>query len=150
MKLERGALIAEIIGGIAVVLSLVFVGRELSQSNALNRAATYQSMMVSINEAIRPVYEDAEMTPLWVASQTGRIDELTEAERARVRQVVIAMFRLYDSAFYSYEYSTLGESEWNRIETQVCRQKSFMTDLAWTAIENTISESFNEFIEAKC
>jgi len=150
MKLEKWALIAEIIGGLAVVLSLVFVGRELNQSNALNRAATYQSMMVSLNEAIRPVYEDAEMTPLWIASQTGRIDELTEAERGRVRQVIIAMFRLYDSAFYSYEYSTLGQSEWSRIEAQVCRQRRFMTDLTWTAIRNTISDSFNELIEAKC
>jgi hypothetical protein len=107
-------------------------------------------MMVSLNDAIRPVYEDAEMTPLWIASQTGRIDELTETERGRVRQVIIAMFRLYDSAYYSYEYSTLGEEEWSRIEAQICRQRSFMNDLTWTAIRNTISDAFNEFIEEKC
>ena len=56
MKLERWALIAEIVGGVAIVLSLIFVGLQVRQSaeqTALNtdaiRADAIQSLVGQIS-----------------------------------------------------------------------------------------------------
>ena len=45
MKLEKWALIAEIIGGIAIVLSLVFVGIEIRRNTNAAYAATYDQIL---------------------------------------------------------------------------------------------------------
>ncbi len=50
MKLEKWALIAEIIGGVAIVLSLLFVGLEIRGNTQVARAEAYESNIDSINE----------------------------------------------------------------------------------------------------
>ncbi len=45
MRLKRWALVAEIVGGVAIILSLVFVGLQIADGNREARAATMQSIL---------------------------------------------------------------------------------------------------------
>ncbi len=68
MKLQKWALLAEILGGIAVVVSLIFVGYQVQQSNeqaALNtsalRLAAYQQLIEGISEFNIQTLQNAEL-----------------------------------------------------------------------------------------
>ena len=126
MKLEKWALIAEIIGGLAIVLSLVFVGFQLQQTNQLNRANTYLQIMENLNQATAEVHSIESTFEAWTDLSenitAGNIDAEYSTEQVReIRFVLGQLFRLYDAAFYAREYSMIGEVEWSRMERNICR-----------------------------
>ena len=77
MKLEKWALIAEIIGGVAVVFSLIYVGFQVAQNTQAIRINTVQqSLSWILNESEHILlYEDLR--------ETMRVDDLTSLSAMR-------------------------------------------------------------------
>jgi len=60
MQLKKYALIAEIVGGLAIVLSMFFVGYELHQSNKTSIQTATQAVVSDYAATLRTLSEDAE------------------------------------------------------------------------------------------
>ena len=60
MKLEKYARVAEIIGGLAVVVGLIFVGLELRRNTLMQRVTTTQTLVVDYENAIDTIGQDAD------------------------------------------------------------------------------------------
>ena len=60
MKLKKYARSAEIIGRLAVVLDLIFVGLELRQNTLMQRVTATQALVVDYENAIDTIGQDAE------------------------------------------------------------------------------------------
>jgi len=155
MKLEKWALIAEIIGGLAIVLSLVFVGVQLQQTNQLNRANTYLGLMESLNQADAETHAIEASFEAWTAftenTRAGKVDAEYSSEQIREIQFALSQrFRIYDAAFYAREYSMIGDVEWMRMERQICRLADNIGGLWETWVRSGRSDGFVSFVENEC
>ena len=126
-RLQRYALIAEIIGGAAIVVSLIFVGYQVKQSTKeaeLNRRAlelaTYQSLTQNFEGLHDPLVNDHEFATIWEKSINS--DLLTAVERRRLRAFAGRNFRHGDLAFNHFRQGSLNEETLNNfLEIVVAR-----------------------------
>lgn len=114
-KLQVWALGAEIIGGLAVVLSLGVVAYELNQSNfqaELNTRAleisAYQSLINSIIDKNTLIASDPELVTIRLKSSSNP-DDLTPEERTRINSYYMSLIRHGDMAYFQYERGAIDQ-----------------------------------------
>ena len=82
MTLKKIALIAEVIGGFAVILGLIFVGLELQQNTKMQRVTATQTLVVDYESAVDIMGQDTETACIYVRGING-LDNLNGIERYR-------------------------------------------------------------------
>ncbi len=87
MTLEQWAYIGEIAAAAAVIASLLYLGIQVRQSNALSRAQTSQSMIQMARQEILSVVEPPE---IWSAFTK---DEISNQEKIKLNQWLISSMR---------------------------------------------------------
>lgn len=108
-SLNKFALIAEIIGGIAVVLSLIFVGLEVRQGSEETARSTRIAEMEAYQDLVDRLYElnNLIITDEGFADAYARIrrceDYASEAEMYRMTRFGFSVIRHGDVAFHQYE-----------------------------------------------
>ncbi len=107
-KLQVFALWAEILGGIAIVVSLIFVGVQLSQSNSLATTDALREGTELWTDAYVYALGTEESTAFFVRA-INRCDDLSMAERGRFFAVFSKFISAYDNVFNQYEYGRLRE-----------------------------------------
>ena len=127
--MELGA-IGELVGGVAVIASLVYVGLQVRQNTRATLAASHHAMADSFNEINLAFARDAELARVFRKGNGGRGD-LTEDERVQYDFIHMAIFRTFEThffqsrsgAFYGWEsessveslISSIGAREWWRV-----------------------------------
>ncbi|MBL4869322.1 MAG: hypothetical protein JKX72_00035 [Robiginitomaculum sp.] len=116
-SLQKWALVAEIVGGVAIVLSLAFVGfqiRQGSEQTELNTRAVevsaYQDLISQMNNMYLELLGDSEMNDLVFMFMTN---ELVPDEQQR-RQLFIYMgyvFRHAEMAYYQFSRGLISEEQ---------------------------------------
>jgi len=100
-KLQQYALVAEIIGGIAVVCSLLFVGMQIRQSSQVSEINAYQELIAQITVMNTVRVEDPEFAELFWRFDHGEPPRDT-GERARLEAFLYMVFRHGDLAYRQY------------------------------------------------
>ena len=147
-KLSDWASIAEIISGIAVVITLLLVVSGINENTEVMRAAAFDRNMESINQWRAQLAQDEELLRIW-QRRDQRVD-LTEVERGRLNFLTFSLWGIYEKAFYAREYGTIGASEWSRFEVQICRQRDAMDPFYWENSDEFLSMRFIEYVETLC
>lgn len=153
-------MVAEIIGGIAIVASLVFVGlqirisaEETRQNTATARASAYQDLMDSLNRFNEIVVQDDDLTTLWANRFDLYDEELGQIESERLIFLNRILFRTFDAAYYSYIYGNLGDVEWRRFESNICNSSQELMNSKqnlWSRLRGVVSDGLENFIEEAC
>ena len=151
-KLSDWASIAEIVSGIAVLITLIFLVLGIRENTAVTRAAAFDRNIDSINQIAITLARDEELMRLFQYYQDDHldIDELSSEEWARVRAIVRSILRIYESAYYSNQYGTLGLSEWSRFERQDLSPPSRMDMVQWNDIESVLTQEFANYVDKSC
>lgn len=108
MKLQKWALIAEIIGGIAIVVSLVFVGLEVRQSNSLAATDALKDGTQIWTNAYVAAFGTEESTAFF-SKAVRSCETLSSEERGRFFGVIVRFVSAYDNIFNQYEAGRLRE-----------------------------------------
>jgi hypothetical protein len=119
-KLLEWASVAEIVSGIAVVITLVFLVLSIREETAVTRAAVYSDLLEEINRLDEVVIADPELSRLIDAFADQDTAGLDEAERRRLQKMVLALFRIYDKAYFANEAGLVGDPEWERMQSATC------------------------------
>ena len=108
-RLQKWALTAEIIGGIAILISLIFVGYEVRQSTkeaALKRNAlevsSYQNLMEGIMGLSQPLALDADFAKINLEAIGAKSETLTQREKLRLTSFMVGFVRHGSMAFFQY------------------------------------------------
>jgi hypothetical protein len=116
-KLQKYALIAEIIGGIAIVASLVFVGvgiRQSADETALNTRAVeingYVDLIAQISTLNTLLVDNPEFAERNLAILQGGSLE-SSSESAQLRAFMMLAFRHGELAFKLYQEQLIDEEE---------------------------------------
>ena len=112
MKLEKYAQISEIIGGAAIVVSLIFLGLEVHENTQvaaliLDRATDQQNLALKLS-----ITGSADFAEILVRAESDR-DGLTDAERARFDNHCFSRFGAYENVVADFVEGFVSDDEYD-------------------------------------
>ena len=155
-NLQRWALVAEIVGGMAVVASLIAVAYELRQStdqSILNTSAleiaTYQDLTNNISDLNAIVIESSELADIFIRSVKDG-DSLTENELMRFNTYIINLFRHGDMAYFQYERGAINQERLNSVLALLTsRLDNPIVNYQWESFkkQNVFSAAYTDYVD---
>jgi hypothetical protein len=115
MNWEAISAISEIVGAIAVVITLIYVAMQIGQNTKMMRSGAKQSLTATTQNLI---YKAIDNSAEWVKLTTGD-EPATPEEDTRMSLLVRAMLRGFESQCYQYEAGLLEEDEWYALRTAI-------------------------------
>ena len=155
LNLNQWALIAEVVSGIALIITLAFLAFEMNANTNAIRAQTYQTLMQQLND-FRIFVSDPEIVAANEKLITEGWDSLSAEEKQKVRQPVLINWGIYESAFFAYERNVLGDEEWVRFEVGICRRYRYPVHQdVWnaegvTSMNELLTPKFVEYVIDRC
>ncbi len=141
--IELGA-IGELVGGAAVIVTLIFIAIQIRQNTLLMRGTIRQQLTTASQENM---YHWAELSDLGIKLQSGADLEL--GEQHRLTQTCRALFRGWANYSYQHRIGLLDSSEWAGMTVTIRKNlaRPFMLkDLE--EIRDEFSEDFVSKVEA--
>lgn len=115
MKLKEYALVAEIVGGLAIVVGLVFVGLELRQNTLMERVTATQALSVNYENAVNALGRDTETACIYVRGIMG-LENLSGIERYRFFVLWFHVLRAGEQLHYYSLEGMVDERIWRGYE----------------------------------
>ena len=135
----------EIIGLIAVVLGLIFVGIEVRQNTAAVQAETLQGLNDSSQDFILLLASNPELIELQLKVEANP-SSLSEIEERQFSTLERARWLRSQNAYFQHQRGTLGDSDWETYARLLCgRQQSF-----WPRHKPILAQEFVNFVESTC
>jgi hypothetical protein len=118
MNMESMANYADVIGGVAVIVSLIYVGIQIRRSAKSNQSQANQSAHESLAIVSLEVSKDPEFSN-FVRRGLIEFDELSEDEQFRFVLMMTTAFRRYENIFYQYKRGFLEAGLWAGYEQSI-------------------------------
>jgi hypothetical protein len=144
MNWEAISAVSEIVGAVAVVISLIYVAAQIRQNTKMMRATAKQGLTEASQNLIYTAIDKSEE---WVKLTTGD-DPSTREEDARMSLMVRAMLRGFESQCYHYESGLLEDDEWRALQTAIkdlCSLPGF--NKYWQQLKPHMSERLKKVID---
>ena len=153
VKLEKWALVAEIVGAVAIVITLAVLVAETRRNTAATYAANYDQLASDMAAWRMQLAGNPEMQ----ASYFALFDEGNACvwdgpfDPACDTGILVAtsLFYIYERAYFAHEYGQLANEEWGRYERSMCGRSSrrlfsrlnpeFFTDEFVRVLENCLA-----------
>ena len=127
MKLEKWALIAEIVGGIAIVISLIIVAIQVQQNTRAQDAATYQ-------EVFRDLRAVLDRAPSGFRAARARGEEPSGEQIGEYYSWLTGTLRTYENWWQQHAMGTLSDELF----------ESYITHMRATFRDSTAHEYWND------
>ena len=111
MTLEEFNFIAEIIASIAVIASLIYVGREVSQNTDATHAAAAQAVVGAINEVVGSINDSDKLADILHRGALG-MSALKDGDLIRFMAFNDQAFLSFQSQYLQWKDGTLDERLW--------------------------------------
>jgi len=122
MKLEKWALLAEIISGLAIVVTLIVLILEVRTNTELSRLSAYQTVTQDFDEWRRDVSGDSEKLNLFVRYTRGAYPDPSTPEWTELYMIILNSWSAQERAYFAHEAGIIGETEWVRIQRSACSE----------------------------
>ena len=109
MSLETINAIAQLIAAIGVIASLFYLAAQIRQNTRSMRAVVVDSLAHSLIDLLGPQAHDIEFTRAFTRVTTDW-DGASEEDRARTVSVLLAVFKLFENAWFQKRQGTLGKT----------------------------------------
>jgi hypothetical protein len=122
MKLTLGNLahLAEIIGAVAIVISLIYVGQELNANTAAVQASSLQAVTNASSASMLAVVENEDFARIRVQAMRDP-SQLSETEQLRWFLYQRQMWLHFQNVWQQWELGTLDNGIWEGYERVICR-----------------------------
>ena len=100
MTLEQVAYAAEIVGALAVVVSLVYLAVQVKHANAIARANAYRDFHHDIGTVLTPISVDPDIHGIWTKAMFTE-HELESDEQDRLGMLLYQLFGALNSGYQS-------------------------------------------------
>ena len=146
MTLEQLAQVGEFIGGIAVILSLIFVGLQIRQNTKSVRAQSELVLSQRFGDFHGRVNEHPELSALYDKGISSP-DALTSDEVRRFRWFMAEVFLIYEGAYHLHRH---GELSRESIKTRIQSVKALLENPVlkewWEEGMTPLSREFVAFV----
>jgi hypothetical protein len=155
-RLQKWALIAEIIGGIAIVMSLIFVGYEVRNSAAETRQAAEVTRAATVLQ-LKQAWVDFNLMQA-ANPELGRVydlrnevgyENLNPKDRLLFTAQLRAILHNLSNAYYQYRVGTLEQEQWDPLQRDIddmASDPSFWS--VWDNWNHIYDDPFRDLVNA--
>ena len=111
MSLEELALLAEIIGGLGVIASLIYLALQIRQNTRTVAANTFQAISTASSNMGMQAIQTPGLTAVLTKAHTN-YSELDTEEKMLLEVFLGSMLRNYENYYYQYRRGFLEEELW--------------------------------------
>ena len=115
MNWEAISAIGQIVGAIAVVISLIYLARQIRSNARATRRAEMRSTLDSLYQLIRQITEHADLAELRSRGYAD-FESLEGTDRARFLSYMHAQFRIVEDVYYQNLEGHLDPHRWRGFE----------------------------------
>jgi hypothetical protein len=152
-RLKEFALVAEVVSGVAIVVTLAFLAFEMRGNTNAIRAQTYQTLMQQLNDYRMQLVDEKRIAANEKRRENGW-NSLTRDEKQRIRIPAMVIWGIYESAYFANERDVLGEPEWRRFEIAICRgyagNQHYWNPDGFTSMDELLTPQFVEYVHSSC
>ena len=146
MNWEAIGAIGETVGAIGVVVTLIYLARQIRQQNRESRIAAVHDLNEGFRGSIT-AFQDAGLADIFSRAKTD-FASLAEPERLRFIAMVQAVFRVWEDAFYQYDAGRLDPRIWHAMQTQFSGYLSLPgVQRVWEIRKQAYNERFRDFVD---
>jgi hypothetical protein len=139
--------ITQIVGGIGVIASLIYVAIQIRNNARAVRASAYQQLSVSMSGPWDDIARNGELCGL-VLRGCDDFASLDRVEKARFRFMLMAYMRRYENAWFQHKIGTLKEGDWQAIASDLDSMYSLPgSRAAWQLIKNRSNANFRNYVD---
>ncbi len=143
-KLKEWALLAEVISGVAILLTLVFLVLEIRTNSELIRIDSFDRNIQSLIDFRMSVIAD----PASLEVMAAYFGDSPEASKKTM--LVNSLWNLYEKTYYARVYDTIGMSEWGRFEYSICDNFQRDPEFWHDSVARLLTSEFREYVIATC
>lgn len=144
--------VGEVIGAAAVVVSLLYLAREMRHGTQVARIAGIQSTNEKLFDWALTVSSDPELAALLarVQSSGAKPSDFSEAEQARITYLYHGLLNLTHTMFERCAEGLIGDAEIDRwaAKNRGLMGSPFLCAL-WPAIEPNFPDDYSRWLEAR-
>jgi len=148
-RIEVVALVAEIIGAVAVVVSVVYLAMQVSEGNKELRSQSHYNALSLGQRPFEIELENAELARI-IRIGYDRPGELSEDEWYRFTQYQVMAFNAWEYYFYEREKNAIPEQLWIGANAYYVENTTAKPGLwkFWTEYEHISAEPFHSYVES--
>lgn len=139
--------IGEILGALAVVLSLVYLASEVRIQNREARMASVHEIVEAFRDSIN-AFQDPDRAQVFVAGVSA-FDDLSDSQRLQFIAMSQGILRVWEEAYYQRDEGRLDERIW---QAMLAQWKDFRAtpgaQRVWELRRHTYSVDFRSFVES--
>ncbi len=149
MPLDQIANIAEISAAALVIVTLIYVARQLGQNTAMMRVGASDQRVQRDSELSYRISDSQEFTEIWLKG-IADFQSLGEVERTRLIFFSRCAIVHWHNMFRLRGENLLPDSDWNEL-VWLIQHVGLRQDLleAWRIFKNSFDKSFQEFLDAQ-
>mgnify|MGYP007047400056 CR=1 FL=1 len=147
MNWEAIGAIAEVLGSVAVLITLVFLVVQIKSSSAIIQNSTVQEQTSSMSEWARHLAMDGELYRIF---RQGLIDEtqLSREERGRFDMVLVQSFQSIGGLYRQYLNGGMDDTMWQaNLRTMGATYKTPGGRASWARQKYMLDERFQREVE---
>lgn len=147
MNWEAVGALGEIVGALAVVISLAYLAVQIRAQNRESRIASVHEITEAFRDSITAI-QHTDRAKVFAAGLND-FDDLTDAQRIQFLAISQSILRVWDEAYYQYQEGRLDERTWTAMLAQ-------WTDFlavdgvrkVWELRKHTYTDAFRIFVDS--
>jgi len=147
MDLTRLANLAEIFGVLAIVISLIYVAKQLKQTNLMMKNAAASERLERDYELVLPMIESRDFAEVWAKGEHN-FDELDHVDQQRLIFFERRAIMLWHHLFQMKKQDLIPEANWEEtvwVVQNIGRRQALRE--AWKIFRHNVDKSFGDFVD---
>ena len=146
-RVEYFALVAEIIAGLGVIISVVYLALQVGDGNKELRAQNHHDSLALAQRALEMIIEDEQVAALYSAAKKGQTD-FSDADAWRLQFFYFLQLNAWEFSYYQNRDESiphelwLGQDGWMREEISLTPALR----VAWGNMQASFAEPFRGYV----
>lgn len=139
---------AQILGGIGVIASIIYVGIQIRNNARSLRASTYQQLSVTSMQAWLSMGHNGETVDIMLRGMDD-FSSLGRVEKARMRFILMSYAKGFENAWFQHKIGTLHAGDWMAATSDL--HSFFSTPgshVVWQIVKSRFNPEFVAFVDA--
>jgi hypothetical protein len=148
MNWEAVSAIAQLIGSVAVVLSVLYLGVQVHRSTRVAKLATQDAAATALRDVTKPFMENPELARIWRVGLED-LSALSVEDRARFFHATYQFLKAFETIHFHYIYGLMDRQLWEGWRG-LLRHYVAAPGIAhyWNLRPDVFSERFRKFVNA--
>ena len=147
MNWEAIGAVGEILGAMAVIGSLLFVGMQIRNNTRATQVASSHNLTNTFLTVLNSLATDPELTRIWL-QQSRDISALSGNDLQRVLSLNVMVLKAFEDAFHHHRLGQMSDEMWDGWQAFILLVCSYPgVRQYWEQRKNFYSRSFQEYVD---